>query len=117
MVKALTSSEYPTMVGKNFRFAVFRLLENVFVNLPPLSLLALVPLCRTPPPPANFPQKVCPTLKDYFRKKSTHTLGGDTMISIGQKFRGTHRICNGIKILFFLMEDFFLNSLINSYLR
>ena len=63
---ALSLSEYPTGWGK-FSDLVFILLENTFMQLPPL--------------PINRPKRFVPQRKAFFVKKSSpYTLGGGLQV-------------------------------------
>ena len=70
MVRALSLSEYPTMSGEKFRFTVFRLVENAFVNPPsPDMIRSSGPPCRTPP--LNLLKESLSPHEKIFLEKST----------------------------------------------
>ena len=87
MVRALSSSEYPTGWGNFSDLTVSRLLENGFVKSPsPLPPSPWHDLIISSPMynnfPINLPKKVCPSMKSFFWKKVPHNLGvGDTLTS------------------------------------
>ena len=84
MVRALSSSEYPTMAWKDFQIYGVQITGKCIFEthpLPPATIplafphplgmiSSLVPLEEHTPPPMSFLQKVCPLMKSFFLEKN-----------------------------------------------
>ena len=78
MVRALSSSEYPTMAWKDFQIYGVQITGKCIFETHPLPprlhplgmISSLVPLEEHTPPPMSFLQKVCPLMKSFFLEKN-----------------------------------------------
>ena len=92
MVRALSSSEYPTMAWKDFQIYGVQITGKCIFETHPLPPppsswhdLIISPPWRTHPSPDEFPPKsVSPHEKLLFGKKSPHFLGEKTPLQLHQ---------------------------------